>query len=219
MPVARPSPCCDSRPIELPCTAQTSRRLSSRRSRSSWRKQYSTDDSGRFVNGVLAAAFAAGACDYDRFALDREAGPVRPVRTKGTSAWPNENDLHRPPSGAFLLPGPRSWTPRTMRRAISAHRPRDHRAQPRPRRGRPGRAADRRRAAGHAPGCRPRGDRRRSTVPLGTLDVALYRDDIGIRPVLPEAPTDIPFDVNAPTSCWSTTCCSPAARSGPHSTH
>ena len=30
-------------------------------------------------------------------------------------------------------------------------------------------------------------------VPIGTLDVAFYRDDIGIRPVLPEAVTDIPF--------------------------
>ncbi|HEX7095521.1 MAG TPA: bifunctional pyr operon transcriptional regulator/uracil phosphoribosyltransferase PyrR [Acidimicrobiales bacterium] len=32
--------------------------------------------------------------------------------------------------------------------------------------------------------------------PTGSLDVALYRDDIGLRPVLPEAVTDIPFDVN-----------------------
>jgi pyrimidine operon attenuation protein/uracil phosphoribosyltransferase len=32
-------------------------------------------------------------------------------------------------------------------------------------------------------------------VPMGTLDVAFYRDDIGIRPVMPEAVTDIPFDL------------------------
>jgi pyrimidine operon attenuation protein / uracil phosphoribosyltransferase len=32
--------------------------------------------------------------------------------------------------------------------------------------------------------------------PTGSLDVALYRDDIGLRPVLPEAVTDIAFDVN-----------------------
>ena len=32
-------------------------------------------------------------------------------------------------------------------------------------------------------------------VPFGTLDVALYRDDIGLRPVLPEAVTDIPDDL------------------------
>ena len=38
-------------------------------------------------------------------------------------------------------------------------------------------------------------DRGRSTSPVGTLDVAFYRDDIGLRPVLPEAVTDIPFDL------------------------
>lgn len=32
-------------------------------------------------------------------------------------------------------------------------------------------------------------------VPLGSLDVAFYRDDIGLRPVLPEATTDIPVDL------------------------
>jgi pyrimidine operon attenuation protein/uracil phosphoribosyltransferase len=32
-------------------------------------------------------------------------------------------------------------------------------------------------------------------VPVGTLDVAFYRDDIGLRPVLPEAATDIPLDL------------------------
>jgi len=36
-------------------------------------------------------------------------------------------------------------------------------------------------------------------VPLGKLDVAFYRDDINIRPVLPEAITDIPFDVDRKT--------------------
>jgi pyrimidine operon attenuation protein/uracil phosphoribosyltransferase len=34
-----------------------------------------------------------------------------------------------------------------------------------------------------------------SAVPLGSLDVAFYRDDIGLRPVLPEAVTDIPCDL------------------------
>ncbi len=33
-------------------------------------------------------------------------------------------------------------------------------------------------------------------VPTGSLDVAFYRDDIGLRPVLTEAVTDISFDVN-----------------------
>ncbi|MEZ5310981.1 MAG: bifunctional pyr operon transcriptional regulator/uracil phosphoribosyltransferase PyrR [Microthrixaceae bacterium] len=34
-------------------------------------------------------------------------------------------------------------------------------------------------------------------IPIGTLDVALYRDDIGIRPVLPEEVTDIPVDLDS----------------------
>ena len=33
-------------------------------------------------------------------------------------------------------------------------------------------------------------------VPVGALDVALYRDDIGLRPVLPEAVTSIPVDLD-----------------------
>jgi len=32
-------------------------------------------------------------------------------------------------------------------------------------------------------------------VPVGTLDVAFYRNDIGLRPVLPEAATDITMDL------------------------
>ncbi|HMC38551.1 MAG TPA: bifunctional pyr operon transcriptional regulator/uracil phosphoribosyltransferase PyrR, partial [Acidimicrobiales bacterium] len=34
---------------------------------------------------------------------------------------------------------------------------------------------------------------------LGTLDVAFYRDDIGLRPVLPEAATNIPLDLTGKT--------------------
>jgi pyrimidine operon attenuation protein / uracil phosphoribosyltransferase len=36
-------------------------------------------------------------------------------------------------------------------------------------------------------------------VPVGTLDVAFYRDDIGLRPVIPEAVTDIPLDLTGKT--------------------
>src|SRR3974390_1107368 len=32
-------------------------------------------------------------------------------------------------------------------------------------------------------------------IEVGSLDVAFYRDDIGLRPVLPEAVTDIPVDL------------------------
>ena len=36
-------------------------------------------------------------------------------------------------------------------------------------------------------------------VPVGSLDVAFYRDDIGLRPVLPEAVTDVPVDLTGKT--------------------
>ncbi len=36
-------------------------------------------------------------------------------------------------------------------------------------------------------------------VVVGTLDVAFYRDDIGLRPVLPEATTEIPVDLTGHT--------------------
>jgi len=36
-------------------------------------------------------------------------------------------------------------------------------------------------------------------VPVGCLDVAFYRDDIGLRPVLPETVTDIPCDLDGRT--------------------
>lgn len=38
-----------------------------------------------------------------------------------------------------------------------------------------------------------------SEVPVGSLDVAFYRDDIGLRPVLPEAVTRIPGDLDGRT--------------------
>lgn len=33
-------------------------------------------------------------------------------------------------------------------------------------------------------------------IPVGRLDVAFHRDDIGLRPVLPEAVTDVPFHLD-----------------------
>ena len=38
-----------------------------------------------------------------------------------------------------------------------------------------------------------------TAVPFGTIDVASYRDDIGLRPVLPEEVTDLPFDITGRT--------------------
>ena len=37
----------------------------------------------------------------------------------------------------------------------------------------------------------------KQNVPVGTLDVAFYRDDIGIRQVTPSNPTDMPFDLTS----------------------
>jgi pyrimidine operon attenuation protein / uracil phosphoribosyltransferase len=34
-----------------------------------------------------------------------------------------------------------------------------------------------------------------ATVPVGAIDVAFHRDDVGLRPIVPEAPTDIPVDL------------------------
>ena len=36
-------------------------------------------------------------------------------------------------------------------------------------------------------------------VPVGALDVAFYRDDVGIRPVQPTGPTEVPVDVRGRT--------------------
>lgn len=37
------------------------------------------------------------------------------------------------------------------------------------------------------------------TVPLGAVDISLYRDDFSLRPVVLSAPTDIPFDLTGRT--------------------
>ena len=34
-------------------------------------------------------------------------------------------------------------------------------------------------------------------IPVGTLDVAFYRDDIDMRPISPQNPTDLPFDLSS----------------------
>ena len=37
------------------------------------------------------------------------------------------------------------------------------------------------------------------SVPIGSIDASLYRDDIGLRPVTPASASDIPFDVSGTT--------------------
>jgi len=56
-------------------------------------------------------------------------------------------------------------------------------------------------------------------VPFGTIDVSFYRDDIGVRPVVNEKVTDLPFDIAGGLWCSSTTCCSQVGRSGPRWRH
>ena len=61
------------------------------------------------------------------------------------------------------------------------------------------------RVAGHAAGCTAHqegddaADLGERQVPVGTLDVVMHRDDVGIRPLLPEAPTSIPVDLTGTT--------------------
>ena len=54
-------------------------------------------------------------------------------------------------------------------------------------------------AAGRPALAKPCWPSRAPTCPVGTLDVAFYRDDIGLRPVLPEAVTHIPGDLDGQT--------------------
>ena len=57
-------------------------------------------------------------------------------------------------------------------------------------------------------------------VPVGSLDVTMYRDDLRLKPARTLLPTADPATAASTTrsSSWSTTCCSPAARSAPRST-
>ena len=104
-----------------------------------------------------------------------------------------------PPYGGVFLARTRVMSARRHPAGGLADGPRDHRAQPRARRGGAHRAPDRRRAAGRPAGRRPRPDRGGRASRSARLDVAFYRDDIGLRPVLPEAVTDIPFDLDGKT--------------------
>ena len=49
-------------------------------------------------------------------------------------------------------------------------------------------------------------------VPVGTLDIGLYRDDLSTRGAAVQiAPSEMPHDISGKRSCWSMTCCSPGA--------
>ena len=57
-------------------------------------------------------------------------------------------------------------------------------------------------------------------VPVGSLDVTMYRDDLRLKPARTLLPDRDPAAAASTAGRWcsSTTCCSPAARSGPRST-
>jgi pyrimidine operon attenuation protein / uracil phosphoribosyltransferase len=55
-------------------------------------------------------------------------------------------------------------------------------------------------------------------VPVGELDVTLYRDDLALRDPMPIGPPRSPSTSRAGPSCSSTTCSTPDARSVPRST-
>ena len=100
-----------------------------------------------------------------------------------------------PVRGRFCCPDPGHGRRRHAAGHL-AHGPRDRRAQPRPRRRRARRPPDRRRRRSPGAWPRPSSEIEGVEVPVGCLDVAFYRDDIGLRPVLPEAVTDIPVDLD-----------------------
>ena len=160
-------------------------------------KVYSTDESGAFVNGILSTIAAdVRPSPRSECSSDRQVGPVRPVRTGG--AWPNASASHTRPLGGRFVPTARSWAPPTST-GPGAHGPRGGRAQRRARRHHPGRPADRRGSVRPADRRGPVPRPRRSRPAGWPLDVAFYRDDIGLRPVLPEAATEIPLDLTGTT--------------------
>ena len=53
-------------------------------------------------------------------------------------------------------------------------------------------------------------------TPVGMIDVSMHRDDVGLRPIVPGAISRIDARSTMPSSCSSTTSCSPDAPCVPH---
>jgi len=127
--------------------------------------------------------------------LDREAGPERPGRIEETGQMAERERSRTPPFGGVFVAHARVMTADDMGRAIlrMAHEiiERNH-------------GLDGVVVVGLQTGGVPVAERLVEALediegirpPLGYLDVALYRDDIGIRPVVPEAATDLPADID-----------------------
>ena len=125
---------------------------------------------------------------------DREVSPVRLIRTERTTDVAERERRLTPPFGGVFVARKRVMTPEDVDRAVwrMAHEVAER-----------NRGLDDVVLVGLQTGGVPMAYRMAEAlqridgadVPVGTLDVAFYRDDIGLRPVLPEAASDMPFDL------------------------
>jgi pyrimidine operon attenuation protein/uracil phosphoribosyltransferase len=137
-----------------------------------------------------------GRSEYDALPT-REVGPVRPARTRRIALAERERAL-TPPYGGVFVARSTVMEPEDVRRAawrmaheiVERNRGTDDLVIVGLQTGGVWLAA---RLAGIV------GETTEVQVPVGTLDVAFYRDDIGLRPVLPEASTDIPVELGGKT--------------------
>ncbi len=125
--------------------------------------------------------------------FDREVGPVRPERTEGLPVAERERPTAPSRSGVFVA---NSWpmnaddVGRALWRMAHEVLERNH-------------GLDQLVVIGLQTGGVPLAERLADNLAeiegerpeIGTLDVAFYRDDIGLRPVVAEAPSSIPFDL------------------------
>jgi len=126
---------------------------------------------------------------------DREVSPVRLERTERTTDVAERERRLTPPFGGVFVARNRVMTAADMQRAIwrIAHEIVEH-----------NHGLDDVALIGLQTGGVPLATKlgdalhqiENVEVPVGTLDVAFYRDDIGLRPVLPEAVTDISFEID-----------------------
>jgi pyrimidine operon attenuation protein/uracil phosphoribosyltransferase len=125
---------------------------------------------------------------------DREVSPVRLIRTEGTTDVAERERRLTPPFGGVFVARKRVMTPEDVDRAVWRM---GHEIAER------NRGLDDVVLVGLQTGGVPLAHRlaealqriEGADVSVGSLDVAFYRDDIGLRPVLPEAASDIPFDL------------------------
>lgn len=133
---------------------------------------------------------------------DREAGPVRPGRTAREPVATAEHSATYPEGPAHgqvqVVPRTQVMSGADVARALTrlAHEVVEH-----------NRGVEGVVLVGLQTGGVPIASRLRSlleeiagtVVPIGTMDVSMYRDDIALRPVMPAAATDLPMDLSGTT--------------------